>query len=71
MIRFSFPAPQSLFLLLFRKRSDWMPIGIHTPAKLPVAGLQNAVDRHEHHADCIFPVLIGISVGNVRQPHSR
>jgi len=71
MIRSSFPAPQSLFLLLFQKRSDWMPTGIHNPAKLPVAGLQNAVDRHELHAGCIFPVLIGISVGNVRQPRSR
>ena len=48
-----------------------MPAGIHTPAKLPVAGLQNTVDRHEYHAGCIFPVLIGISVGNVRQPRSR
>ena len=48
-----------------------MPAGIHTPAKLPVAGLQNTVDRHEFHAGCIFPVLIGISVGNVRQPRSR
>ena len=47
-----------------------MPAGI-LPGKAAGGRFANAVDEHENHADCIFPVLIGISVGNVRQPRSR
>ncbi len=47
-----------------------MPAGI-LPGKAAGGRFANAVDGHEDHADCIFPVLIGISVGNMRQPRSR
>ena len=47
-----------------------MPAGI-LPGTAVGGRFANAVDGHETHAGCIFPVLIGISVGNVRQPRSR
>lgn len=47
-----------------------MPAGI-LPGKAAGGRFANAVDGHENHAGCIFSVLIGISVGNVRQPRSR